>query len=306
MLNTLALERKLLTLSVIGALVFALIGIVWGIMSSSQMIFFDGVYSFISVILSMFSLLMAQFMTKSDTRRFPYGKEVLEPISIIVKYTAILILCIIAVISAIQAILSGGREISLGFALLYSFMSTIGCWIVFVILNKRKMVSGFITAEANQWKMDTLLSAAVLLGFLIASLISRTSYSAFIPYVDPLMVLIVMGYFLKVPIVEMIKAFREVLDMAPAQFIQKNVKEATDNIQNHYQIEESILRISKAGNMLYIEIDFVLNKESKIKTVADQDKIREEISEQTKSLKYKKWLTVSFTHNKKWAGKIIV
>jgi predicted Co/Zn/Cd cation transporter (cation efflux family) len=306
MLNTLALEKKLLTLSVIGALLFALIGIVWGIMSSSQMIFFDGVYSFISVILSMFSLLMAQFMTKSDIRRFPYGKEVLEPISIIVKYTAILILCIVAVISAIQAILSGGRDISLGFALLYSFLSTVGCWIVYVLLNKRKMLSGFIMAEANQWKMDTLLSAAVLLGFLIASLISHTSYSALIPYVDPLMVLLVMGYFLKVPIVEIIKALREVLDMAPAQFIQKKVKEVTDNIQNHYQIEESILRISKAGNMLYIEIDFVLNKESKIQTVADQDKIREEISEQTKSLNYKKWLTVSFTNNKKWASKIIV
>ncbi|UTR16495.1 cation transporter [Salipaludibacillus sp. LMS25] len=306
MLNTLALEKKLLTLSVIGALGFALIGIVWGIISSSQMIFFDGIYSFISVILSMFSLFMAQFITKSDTKRFPYGKEVLEPIAIIVKYTVILILCIIAVVSAIQAILSGGRDISLGFALLYSFISTIGCWLVYVLLNKRKAASGFIMAEANQWKMDTLLSAAVLLGFLIAYFISYTPYAAFISYVDPLMVLLVMGYFLKVPIVEMLKAFREVLDMAPSQFIQKNLKEVTDNIQTHYQIDESILRISKAGNMLFIEIDFILNKESKIKTVADQDKVREEISEQTKNLNYKKWLTVSFTNNKKWAGKVIV
>lgn len=46
-------EKQLLAVSVYGALAFAVIATVWGIVVHSQIILFDGVYSFISVILSL-------------------------------------------------------------------------------------------------------------------------------------------------------------------------------------------------------------------------------------------------------------
>ncbi|WP_216827425.1 cation diffusion facilitator family transporter [Alkalihalobacterium elongatum] len=300
--NSYALEKKLLKISVYGAVMFAVTGVIWGYLISSQMVMFDGLYSLISVMLSLMSLFAAQFIHKRDTKKFPFGKEMLEPIVIIIKYAVILLLCVTAVISALDAILSGGRETNVGSALVYSILSTVACWRVFVYLKKQKQGSGLIQAEANQWRMDMVLSAAVLVGFLIAALLSYTRFTFLTPYIDPLLVLLSAGYFLKVPVVEIFKALKEVLEMAPDQLIQKKFKSVIDSIQTNYHIEDSILRMSKVGSKLFIEVDFILNDNSKVKTVADQDLIREEINKQTKDLSYKKWLTVSFTNDRKWVN----
>ncbi|MFV8828569.1 cation diffusion facilitator family transporter [Alkalihalobacterium sp. APHAB7] len=295
-----ALEKKLLKISVYGAVMFAVTGVVWGYLISSQMVMFDGLYSLISVMLSLMSLFAAQFIQKRDTKKFPFGKEVLEPLVIIIKYAVILIICLVAVVSALEALVSGGRETNIGSALLYSILSTVACWGVFVYLKKQKQGSGLIQAEANQWRMDMVLSGAVLVGFLIAAILTYTQFTFLTPYMDPLMVLLSAGFFLKVPIVEIAKASKEVLEMAPDQLIQKKFKSVVDSIQAQYQIEDSMLRMSKVGSKLFIEVDFILNEQSKVITVAEQDLIREEINKRTKDLRYKKWLTVSFTNDRKW------
>ncbi|WP_052144530.1 cation diffusion facilitator family transporter [Halalkalibacter okhensis] len=304
MLKSFAGEKNLLKISVFVALFFAIFGVIWGSLVSSQIIFFDGLYSLVSVILSLLSLLVAQFIKKGDKMSFPYGKEMLEPVVIIIKYAVILLLCIITLITAIVSLLSGGQETSVGQALIFAFVNTIGCVGVFILLTKNKGESGFVQAEANQWKMDTLISGAVLIGFITALLISFTPFKYLVPYVDPVMVLIVVGYFLKTPIVEITKTFREVLEMSADQSIEAKIKKVITPIESKYQISESILRIAKVGNKLFIDIDFILGPQSKMVTIADQDKIREEIIQHTKDLVYKKWLTVSFTNDKKWAEKV--
>lgn len=296
-------ERSLLQISVFVALFMAIFGIVWGSLVSSQIIIFDGMYSLVSVMLSLLSLLVAQFIKKSDRMRFPYGKEMLEPVVILIKYAVILLICIVTLLTATVSLLTGGQETVVGQALIFAFVNTIGCAGVFILLIKSKKQSGFIQAEANQWKMDTLISSAVLIGFIAAVLISFTRYEYLVPYVDPVMVLLVVGFFLKVPIVEMTKAFREVLEMSPHQSIEAKFKKAITPIENKYLISESILRIAKVGNKLFIEIDFILGPQSKRVTIADQDKIREEIIQHTGDVVYNKWLTVSFTNDKKWAQK---
>ena len=282
-----ALEKKLLKISVYGAVIFAVTGVIWGYLISSQMVMFDGLYSLISVMLSLLSLFAVQFIQKRDAKKFPFGKEMLEPIVIIIKYVVMLFLCFAAVITAMGALVTGGRETNVEFALLYSIFSTVVCWGVFVYLKKQKQGSGLIQAEANLWRMDTILSAAVLVGFFIAMLLSYTRFTFLTPYIDPLMVLISAGYFLKVPIVEIAKALKEVLEMAPDQLIQKKFKAVIDSIQAQYQIEDSMLRMSKVGSKLFIEVDFIVNEKSKVKTVAHQDLIREEINKRTKDLRYK-------------------
>ena len=72
-------------------------------------------------------------------------------------------------------------------------------------------------------------------------------------------------------------------------------------IEEEYNFEESITRVSKVGRELRIEIDFVYNKDSKLKTLDQMDNVREEINDAIKHIDYNKWLNVSFTGNKKWA-----
>ena len=121
------LENKILKLSVVGALFFALFGIAWGWAIDSDMIIFDGLYSFISVILSMLSLYINKYMAKRDFEKFPFGKHILEPIVISIKSLIIAIMCLYSLIEAVKTIASGGNSLEFGLALIYSIVSVVGC-----------------------------------------------------------------------------------------------------------------------------------------------------------------------------------
>lgn len=294
-------EKNLLAISVVAAVLFALVGIVWGVLISSQIILFDGAYSLVSVCLSLLSLIALRYIHKSDARRFPYGKERLEPIVIIFKYAIIFLLCIAALASAVESLLSGGREVNVGHALVFAALSTAGCAAVYVLFRRQRGRSGFVQAEANQWKMDTLLSSAVLLGFGLAWLVAKTPFDSVMPYIDPLMVLLVVGFFLKTPIQEIAKAAKEVMEMSAGPSIETEFEKAMRAIEARYEIPDSILRVAKVGDKLFVDIDFILGPQSKTVTTADQDAVRAEITRLTEAVAFKKWLTVSFTHEAKWA-----
>ncbi len=143
------MKSKYYTLSVYGALLFALTGVVWGVAIESKMILFDGAYSFISVGLSLLSLSGAAYIQKQDEKRFPFGKEVIEPIIIIVKSIVILLLCLSAIVSAVYDLANGGSDVQPGYALGYAALSTIGCFVVVIFLSRQSgnKQSGFVEAE---------------------------------------------------------------------------------------------------------------------------------------------------------------
>lgn len=77
------IEKKILSFSIISAFLFALTGSIWGILINSQVILFDGIYSFISVILSAVSLLASEIIKKEDDKMFQFGRSQVEPITIV-------------------------------------------------------------------------------------------------------------------------------------------------------------------------------------------------------------------------------
>ena len=161
------LENRILKISVVGALFFALFGIAWGWAIDSDMIIFDGLYSFISVILSMLSLYINNYMAKRDFEKFPFGKHILEPIVISIKSLIIIIMCLYSLMQAIAIILSGGNNLEISLVLIYSIVSVIGCGAIsfYMKIKEKKLSSELIKAESTQWFMDTALSTAVLVAF---------------------------------------------------------------------------------------------------------------------------------------------
>lgn len=296
-------EKQLLKFSVYGALFFAFLAVIWGVIENSKLILFDGIYSLISVGLSMISLFTASFMAKQDFDRFPYGKEMIEPIIILGKFLVITILCLFALFSGVSTLLSGGQEVNAGSGLIYAFIATTSCYAIHLVLKKKNKIipSGFIDAESQQWLMDTFLSLAVLVGFLLSLGLGYTKYNYLMPYMDPLMVIVVSAYFLKVPITNMGLQIREVLDMKADNKYLELCEQIVAGIEKEYNFQESFLRVSKSGPKLFIEIDFVVSPEGWQPSLAEQDDIREEILTNMKTITLKKWLNVAFTNDRKWA-----
>ena len=297
------LENKILKISMVGALFFALFGIAWGWTAQSEMIIFDGLYSFISLALTMLSLYINNFIAKKELDKYPFGKYILEPLVISFKSLIIGGMCLYSLIGAIQDVVHGGNTVEYGSALIYSIVSVIGCGGVYIFMKKKgdKISSELIKVEASQWLMDTLLSIGVLVGFVIAMILRNTRFSGLNVYIDPMMVIMVSVVFIKMPVQAFINAFKEILCVKADDEINDDIYLIVKEIEKEYKFEDSISRVSKIGGELRIEIDFIYNEESKLKDLDQMDCVREEVYNAIKHIDYNKWLNVSFTGDKKWA-----
>lgn len=296
-------EKNMLTFSAAGGLFFAVLGIAWGAVVQSEMIMFDGLYSLISLFLSILALYISNYIKKADFDKFPFGKGVLEPIMVAFQSIVLIIMCVITLVDGVKGLLAGGNNVDTGLALMYSLISTVGCALSYYVLNKngRKISSEIVNSESNQWLMDTILSAAVLVGFLIVAIVSKTDYVFITKYIDPLMVITSSLFFIKVPIKTLNKCFGEIINRNADKDINDQIYTIVKDIEEEYKFEDSITRVSKIGRELRIEIDFVFSDKSTLKELEEMDKVREEVYVGIKSIKLKKWLNVNFTADRKWA-----
>lgn len=296
-------ESYLLKISTLGTLFFAVLGIAWGWTVKSEMILFDGMYSLGGVILSLLALMGSIYINKKDYEKYPFGKKMIEPLIVIIKSLAIFIMCIYSLTGSIKDLINGGNEVQYGYALIYALISTLGCGIVYFFLKKKGKAinSSLVNVESSQWLMDTLLSLGVLVGFLIANIIKHTEFIWFNKYLDPLMVIVCSSVFIKMPIKSFSDGLKEILEFKADDSITLEIDKLVEGIEREYNFEEAITRVSKTGNDLRIEIDFIYNEESNIKALDEMDRLREKIFNSLSHINYEKWLNVSFTKDKKWA-----
>ena len=296
-------ESYLLKISTLGTLFFAVLGIAWGWTVKSEMILFDGMYSLGGVILSLLALMGSIYINKKDYEKYPFGKRMIEPLIVIIKSLAIFIMCIYSLTGSIKELIAGGNEVQYGYALIYALISTLGCGIVYFLLKKKGKAinSSLVNVESSQWLMDTLLSLGVLVGFLIANIIKHTEFIWFNKYLDPLMVIVCSSVFIKMPIKSFSDGLKEILEFKADDSITLEIDKLVEGIGREYNFEEAITRVSKTGNDLRIEIDFIYNEESNIKALDEMDRLREKIFNSLSHINYEKWLNVSFTKYKKWA-----
>lgn len=296
-------ESYLLKISTLGTLFFAVLGIAWGWTVKSEMILFDGMYSLGGVILSLLALMGSIYINKKDYEKYPFGKKMIEPLIVIIKSLAIFIMCIYSLTGSIKDLINGGNEVQYGYALIYALISTLGCGIAYFFLKKKGKAinSSLVNIESSQWLMDTLLSMGVLVGFLIANIIKHTEFIWFNKYLDPLMVIVCSSVFIKMPIKSFGDGLKELLEFKADDSITLEIDKLVEGIEREYNFEEAITRVSKTGNDLRIEIDFIYNEESNIKALDEMDSLREKIFNSLSHINYEKWLNVSFTKDKKWA-----
>ena len=282
---------------------FAALGLGWGIVIKSSMIMFDGLYSFISLFLSILALWITNYISKNDFEKFPFGKGMLEPITVAFKSIVLIIMCSTTFINAVKEVMAGGNPVDTNMALWYSIISTVGCAIVYFVIDRKgkKLSSDLLNAESNQWLMDTILSAAVLVGFMVSFILSKTSLSYLTIYVDPFMVIISSVIFIRVPVVTLINSFKEIVNVNADDDINNKIYTIVKDIEEDYNFEDSITRVSKVGRELRIEIDFVFNEESTLNELEEMDKVRERVYKNMAGIKLDKWMNVNFTGDKKWA-----
>ncbi|GAA4770899.1 cation diffusion facilitator family transporter [Actinomycetospora chibensis] len=293
-------DRRLLLLSVWASGAFALVSSVWGILSGSSMIVFDGLSSFVSIGLSMLAVIALRTSRAGADERYPWGREIWEPVTVVVKAIALAALCVYAVVGGISDLLAGGREVSTGWALAYAIVATVSGAVV-TVLMRRGGRSDLVRAEAAEWFGDTLLSVGVLVGFVIAIVLVGIGRPDLAAYVDPAMVVVVSLLFLRVPFRLVGGGMREILSMAPPEETRAALDEAVEAVRARFGIEEAFLRASKVGTRVDVEVDFVVGEDSSVRTVADGDLVRQALHDRLAELGHERSVIVAFTTERRWA-----
>ena len=294
-------ERWLLVLSLVGALVFSLLGIIWGIIADSGMMIFDGLYSMISVALSAASLLILRELKKGEDDTFPFGRYSLEPAIIVVRSLVLIGLFLNAASDAAALLMHGGRDTQIVSASIYALISTFGCLIIYIILKRgnAQNTSALITAESTQWYGDTLLSVGVLVGFCIALVMQQTALALWVKYVDPAMVLIAVACFLPHPTRNLVQAGKELLSVGPKSATVQRIEAVAEDILSELEYRTFKVHAAQKGRILDVELNVLIDAKLTL-SVKEMDDFRMTFEEKLLPYHREVWIDLNFTAHKEW------
>ncbi|MBT3182601.1 MAG: cation transporter [Deltaproteobacteria bacterium] len=297
-------EQNILMFSACSVSFFALLALVWGVLAKSQMIIFDGIYSSICLLMDALYYYTAKTITKGSSDKFPYGRMHMEPLVIMIQSAVLILICAKAFIVSVSSLFSGVGEINNLSGMGYAAIGVVGClfsWWYIARTGKMKVPeSELVKTNAAHWKMDTLLSLAVMIGFFIAYLIERAGYVQYSPYVDPLMVMLAVLFFVRQPIVSFIEGIKGMLIMAPVRKISDISKKAMKEIAELEGFDDVIVRVGKSGRELVYEVSFIAQRSEKTYSVDDMDRIHRGVENRLHELfDNPLWLHVSFVHDRK-------
>ncbi|MGR5556612.1 cation diffusion facilitator family transporter [Vibrio fortis] len=287
-------ENRVLMFSALLASGFALGGLALGLIVGSLVIVFDGVYSLISLLLTLLSLAASKYINRPSDSHFPFGRAIIEPIVIAFKAAVILIVVGYSLYSAVGALMTGGREVDASIATIFGALNVLGCgYAWWYIANKSKSFSsGLIEAESKQWQMDTLLSVAVTAGFVAAWLITLSPYAEFAVYADPMMMVLMSFYFIKVPFDMLKQAMRELLMMSANKEICEKVDENVIAVDKEAEQDLELKGVTKVGQELRINVDIHTNNQETI-AVNDIEKTRRLLKRRLSKMPYELKLNLS-------------
>lgn len=282
-------EQAALLASIAATSVLGVIGIIWGVAGGSQMILLDGVYSIIGIVVSFLLLGASAMAATPPSRRFPYGRSGATPLVIGVQGVVLAGTLVYAAAEAAFTIVDGGSDITAGWAIAYGAITALSSIAVWVWLARRAGVSDLLVAEATAWKVAALRGVGIIIGFSVLGLITGSRWDGAAPYVDPVMVLVTCVVFLPAPYRMVRGTVAEVMEATPSTSIRVPVIEAIEAVRGEYDLDEPVIRLSKLGPRLYVEVDVTVGPDV---TVEQQHEVRLDLERRLHALPYDTWLTL--------------
>jgi cation diffusion facilitator family transporter len=269
-------ERSALRLSIWAALIMASLGFVFAFLTSSQVILLDGIFSLLGCALAVATLHVAGMVLRPDDEHFPFGYTGFESLLNLVKGLAIGLVSIIAGYTAIESLFHGGREIAAGGAALYGCLAAMTCFVFWWVQHRAHRATGspLLEVDAKNWLVDGAISTAVALGFVAAVLLETTRYSGWVPYIDPILVLVVVGATVSVPFGIIRTGLGELLLATPPLDNIEKLEAAMGDLLASTGTVEHVPRLVRRGRAHYLNLYLIVDGDSPLNDVRAQDRFR--------------------------------
>ncbi|MBP0030414.1 cation diffusion facilitator family transporter [Roseofilum sp. Guam] len=275
MSNSHILEERAIKLGMIGTLGMAILGLGFSILTQSEAILLDGLFSLINLMVTFASLRVSRLIRRPDDPSYPFGYAIFEPIFNLGKGLLMLVICIFALVSAISAIVDGGYPVSTGIALWYALIAATGCMAIAVIQRKLAQKSGspLLEIDAQSWFIDALLSGAVALAFIIVIFVQTTPLAPFTPYADPALVIILVLAAGSMPMGIIKSNWYQVLGKVDESNLHTQLINLLHPILAAELISNYHLRQCRLGRLVYAQFYFVISSDQEL-SLMEQDRLR--------------------------------
>lgn len=304
-------EQSVLRVSIAVTFAIAGLGILFGLLSGSAAIVFDGFYSLTDASMTMLALLVSNLIAASTAagaakgklaERFTMGFWHLEPMVLGLNGTLLMGAAIYALINAIGSLLAGGRQLAFDQAFIYAAVTVVAeiAMAIFEIKANRKLNSGFLALDAKAWLMSAALTAALLVAFVFGYLIQGTQIAWVSPYIDPLVLTVVCLAMIPMPINTIRRALADVLLVTPAD-LKQHVDDVAQQIVARYGFLSYRAYVARVGRGRQIELYFIVPTGGPAKRLEEWDKISDEVGDLIGGDSPDRWLTIVFTTDPEWA-----
>lgn len=290
-------EQRVLLVSLVATAVLGVLGVVWGWLAGSQAILFDGAYTGLGLLLSALSLHTSRIVTAGPSTNYPFGREALAPLVIMIQGIALLATLGYAVITSVLAILAGGSDVEAASGMLYGAITGVVAVGVWLFLRRHAGNSDLVRAEASQWLAGVGLSAGMLIAFGAAAAVGGTDLAWLAAYVDPALVVIAGLVLFPIPLAMVRETVRELLEGAPSPSIQAPVQAAVEAVSAEFGLEAPTVRMSKLGAKLYVEVDYLVEAGH---DTAFTDEVRRSMKRALAGQPLDVWLNVDLSTDADW------
>ncbi|KAA9395496.1 cation transporter [Kocuria coralli] len=297
-------EQQALKTSLVGVLLLSALGIGFGIASGSYAIIFDGVFSLIDAVMSIVSITLAGLIARSASNtlsrrtreRFNMGFWHFEPMLLAVNALLMISVASYALFQAITALLSGGREVEFGPAIVYTVVVVVLTSAIGIVEHRanRRIGSALVAMDVKGWLMGGGITAALLIAFVIGMFLSGTGYEWLMPYVDPAVLTIVALVLLPVPFSTLRKSLGEIALVTP-----KELKDHADRIAERTVTEQgwndARVYAAQVGRSRTVDIVFYVPEDEPARPLAEWDRIRDGVRHELDGGDPHSWINVLFT-----------
>lgn len=293
-------EQQTLRVSLVSILVLSCLGIGFGLVSGSAAIMFDGVFSLVDAVMSVVSIILAGLIATSTAqglpRRFSMGFWHFEPLVLCLNALVMMSVAGYALLQAVTAVLDGGREVEFGPAVIYTVVVLIlACGTAIAEHRANRTInSALVAMDVKGWIMGAGVTGALLVAFIIGMIIDGTSYEHLMPYVDPVVLIIVATVLIPVPLRTLARALSEIALVTPPD-LHAQGRAVADRIVAEEGFLGAEVYAAQVGRSRQVEIAFEVSPDIPPRPLTEWHGIRQAVAAELGGADPNNWITVWFT-----------
>ncbi|MEM9089844.1 MAG: cation transporter [Cyanobacteria bacterium P01_F01_bin.53] len=299
--NLFELETQALRLTAIGTLALALFGLGVAVITKSEVILLDGFFLLIRFAIALLTQKMVDLAMRPRNERYPFGYATFEPMLNLSKGLLLGLVSLFALMSAISALFTGGRNIVVDVVIGYAGVATVACfWLAWRVGKLAKQSqSSIVAVDAQRWILDGIISVVVTITFLGLQFTQGTSLEAMTPYADSILVILLVFSTISMPIKIIRDAWRQIVGYCPDHTKTIAIESFTAMVFKDIEALSWQVRSLEVGRFLYVQV-YVWVPNQWCETIAQQDQLRHQLYALLIQRFTKVQLDIIFTEQVKW------